>query len=274
MKKSQKIISSYNLVKAANYVNEFGQPIPYNEGPGMMDYVGNGLSAYQGGQAVTHGLNVARTTTGLANPGIRAVASPAVSHFSGLGPTAGTFSKVMGRAFTPLAVAGAGYGVYNAAGNMGAGYRQSGFAKAPGGGLGAYTFGSTEGRNRLADTVQGGSLTLAGAGIGAAVGALPGAIAGAAIGGVAELGMGAYRKATGWDGAKFDAAKNLHRGNMQEEDAAGLVYDAVKTPNQPKMFESNTLFGKRDLGAEAFKDVQKESEFLKNKNNAFQSNIS
>lgn len=305
MKKSAKILKSYELVKFANYpygyVPEEGTDLTYMT-PNTMGQnltsgaINSGIIApaaykgYQQASAMTPGIrptfrNIYRQTA-INYGGITpASATPAATR---LGGALRTGARFLGPAATAASVALAGYGVYDAGRKMNTEFQQSGFAGKPGG-QAAYTFGTTAGRNRLLDTVQGGSLTLAGAAIGAGIGsfaggigALPGAAVGALAGGAAELGLGAARKATGWDGAKYDAARKFYKGNVSEDQAVGTVLDAVQNPNK-KMFESKGfLSGKRDLGSEAQKDVAKEEEFvkmretqqsLKNKNNAFQQNI-
>jgi hypothetical protein len=283
MKKSAHILKSYSLVKFANEYNEFGQQNPYLAGPTGFDVTMTaGIPAAIATPMAVQSYNTLRAANPAVAPSFGQVASQTARRFGGAAPVAGTAAKGFGRFLGPAGIALAtGYaakGVYDATGNMNRGYQQSGFSNQPGGF--ANYLGTTEGLNRVADTVQGGSLTLAGtalgAGIGAfagGIGAIPGALIGGTIGGIAELGMGGYRKATGWDGAKFDEAKNLYKGNVDQNQAIGMVYNSLQNPNK-KMFESKGLFGKRDLGAEAFADVQKENDFIKNKDNSFQENLS
>lgn len=276
MKKSAHILKSYELVKFANEYNEFGQQNPYLPGPNTLDVVGRaGIPAAIAIPQAVQSYNTLRAANPAVSPSFGQVANMTARRFGGAAPVAGTAAKGLSRFAGPVGtVAAAGFsakGVYDAAGNMNKGYQQSGFSGKPGGF--ANYLGTTEGLNRVADTVQGGSLTLAGMGIGTLVGGPVGTVVGGAIGGAAELGMMGYRKATGWDGAKFDQAKNLYKGNVDQDQAVGMVYNALQNPNK-KMFESKGLFGKRDLGAEAFADVQKENNFIKNKDNSFQKNLS
>ena len=276
MKKSAHILKSYELVKFANEYNEFGQQSTYLPGPTTGDAVWNaGVPAAIATPMAVQSYNALRTANPTVAPTFGQVARQTANRYAGLPAAGGKAVGMYGRFVVPgLNVVGAGFaakGVYDAAGNMNKGYQQSGFSGKPGGF--ANYLGTTEGLNRVADTVQGGSLTLAGMGIGTLIGGPVGTIVGGAIGGATELGMMGYRKATGWDGAKFDEAKNLYKGNVAQDQAVGMVYNALQNPNK-KMFESKGLFGKRDLGAEAFADVQKENNFIKNKDNSFQANLS
>lgn len=313
MKKSAKIIKSYQLTKISNYPNYVDNYMPidyYNyqvqNNPAYLTMPTRNDAALQvgtdaafGGMALRSGYRNAQALTPGIRPTVGNVLRQSAQSYAGAAPldAAGKATKITGLgknilskalpAFTFVNAGLSGYQVYNNAANMNRSFQQSAFAGQPGGSA-AYALGTTEGRNRLMDTVQGGSLTLAGTALGAGIGsiaggigALPGAAIGGTIGGLAELGIGGYRKATGWDSAKFDAAKKMYKGDVTSDQAVGLVVDALENPNK-QMFESEGIFGKRDLGQEALADVKKEEEFkkmkesaktIKNESNAFQQNI-
>jgi hypothetical protein len=181
---------------------------------------------------------------------------------SGAMPAAQFSSKVLGgtlgKAFLPLGVAleagGAGY----AAVKLNRGFNQSQFNTGNGLQVGnrlKYGFGTTEGKNKLADVANKGGLALTGAGIGAMVGGPVGAAIGLGVGGLAQLGMSGYRSATGWDSNKYNAAKDMYTKNMGMDDAVGMVGSALSDKGGGNMFETKKMFGgKRDLGEEAYQD--------------------
>jgi hypothetical protein len=180
-----------------------------------------------------------------------------------IAPVTSTAGRVFGRVLPGVAALGAGYGVYSSGSDMAKDYHNTAFS---GQGLrGAANYlGTSGGLNRLGDTVQAGSLTLAGAGIGAAVGAIPGALIGGTIGGAAELGMHGYRNLTGWDGNKYQTARQIQQGNTSPAQAYQLTQAALNNQGKPPMFQTKTWFGlgkNRDLMAEAESDVKKEQEF-------------
>jgi hypothetical protein len=187
-----------------------------------------------------------------------------------IAPVTSTAGKVFGRVLPGLAVAGAGYGVYSSGSDMAKDYSNTAYS---GQGLRGMTnyLGTSGGLNRLGDTVQSGSLTLAGTAIGAGigslaggVGAIPGAAIGGIIGGTAEMGMHGYRNLTGWDGNKYQMARQIQQGNTSPAQAYQITQAALNNQGKPPMFQNKTWFGlgkNRDLMAEAESDVKKEQEF-------------
>jgi hypothetical protein len=273
-----------NLIKAAANLSKVAYGFPGQGNPDA--YASSTLPAFQTydnlndpyatpGSALGTGLNVGIAgLMGYGNynnvralQGLRAgtLTQPQFSaKVLGGGIGSGAVSKGLGRIALPLTVGLSAYGAGSAAMDLNRGFRDSQFNTGKGfqgGNQLRYALGTTEGRNKLADVATGGGMTLAGAGIGAGigaafggVGAIPGAMIGATLGGLAELGTNAYRSATGWDSNKYNAAKNIYSGNASQGDYMSLVDQAHQGKGIKNLFESKTLFGKRDLGEEAYKD--------------------
>ena len=248
MNRSEKIKSSLGITKVA-YAYSQGYPDPNVQTPymdqswGAWDTVGAGMTAAYTTPKGLQYLKAAPTTIG---------------------------GKIVNRGLPGLGIAMGAYGAANSALDAKKDFNRSGFGGGGVGGAVAY-LGTTGGMNRLADTMQNGSLTLAGAGIGAGIGALaggvgavPGALIGSTIGGAAELGMHGYRALTGWDGNKYQMARISQDAGKNPAEAAQITQQALNNKSGTPMFQTKTFFGlggNRDLLSEAKDDLKKEQAF-------------
>lgn len=241
MNRSEKIKSSLGITKVAYAYNQgYTDPnvqTPYmDQSWGAWDTVGAGMTAAFTTPKGLQYLKAVPTTIG---------------------------GKIVNRVLPGYAIARAAYDVANSALDAKKDFNRSGFGGGGVGGAVAY-LGTTGGMNRLADTMQSGGLTLAGAGIGAAIGAVPGALIGGTIGGAAELGMHGYRKLTGWDGNKYQMARISQDAGKNPAEAAQITQQALNNKSGTPMFQTKTFFGlggNRDLLSEAKDDLKKEQAF-------------
>jgi hypothetical protein len=278
MEKSNLIKAAANLSKVAYGFPDQGNPAAFasSAAPSYQIYdnpvdpyatpsstLGTGLNVGMGGLMGYGVYNNARALQGL-RAGTLTQPQFAAKVLGG-GTGTGMLSRAAGKVALPLTIALSAGFAGNAAMDLNRGFNQSQFNTGNGLQVGnrlKYGFGTTEGRNKLADVATSGGMTLAGAGIGAGIGsafggigAVPGAMIGATIGGVAELGTNAYRSATGWDSNKYNAAKDMYTKNMGMDDAVNMVGAALNNKGGGNMFETKKMFGgKRDLGEEAYQD--------------------
>lgn len=280
MKKSAKILKSYELTKLAYYENYSGEEVEYDPPATAFD-VGATAAGYGGFPASIAGYRLykdpsLRTVKGFGNQFLRSSvgSSPKGPMFTPPAPVTGTGLRAAGQwvggRLTP--VIGGTFAAYGVQDRARAGYKDyasSEFADRPGGFINYLN--TTGGRNRVADVVGSGGITLGAMGTGAAIGSIipglgtaAGAGIGAIVGGLGELGYAGYRKATGWDGGVYNEAKRHAKGNIGVGDAINTIMEAQSGGYKEPKFQTKKLFGgTRNLAQEALADVQKENAYSK-----------